>query len=66
MADIADRAQAAEEQFLRAALTARPRTSGRISLRECAECGNRIPEARRMAIPGCTLCTACQTEKDES
>jgi len=35
------------------------------SLRECAECGEAIPSARRKAIPGVRLCLACQAEQDQ-
>jgi len=31
------------------------------SLEECEECGEPIPEARRLAITGCTTCILCQT-----
>lgn len=31
------------------------------SLRECAECGNPIPEARRKAVAGVRVCVECQT-----
>ena len=34
------------------------------SLEACAECGGKIPEARRVAIPGVRLCIACQEEHD--
>lgn len=34
------------------------------SLRDCAECGEEIPEARRMARPGVKLCIQCQQERD--
>jgi len=34
------------------------------SLSECEECGDEIPEARRLAIPGCKLCVFCK-EKQE-
>jgi phage/conjugal plasmid C-4 type zinc finger TraR family protein len=30
------------------------------SLHECVECGDEIPEARRVAIKGCTMCIYCQ------
>ena len=30
------------------------------SLFECIECGEEIPEARRIAIKGCTMCVYCQ------
>jgi phage/conjugal plasmid C-4 type zinc finger TraR family protein len=32
--------------------------------RDCTECGNRIPEARRKALPGARLCIACQERDD--
>ena len=36
------------------------------SLTECAECGEEIPETRRLALPGVKLCVACQQERDGS
>jgi phage/conjugal plasmid C-4 type zinc finger TraR family protein len=30
----------------------------------CAECGEAIPEARRLAVPGVRLCVACQETAD--
>jgi len=35
------------------------------SLESCAECGAKIPEARREAIPGVRLCLACQEAADK-
>ncbi|MFK8016504.1 MAG: DksA/TraR family C4-type zinc finger protein [Gammaproteobacteria bacterium] len=35
------------------------------SLRDCEECGELIPEARRAAVPGVRLCVACQSEQDQ-
>ena len=35
-----------------------------VSRRNCEECGAAIPEARRAAIPGVRLCTACQAARD--
>ena len=35
------------------------------SLKECEECEAPIPEARRLAVPGVRLCSACQTEHDD-
>jgi phage/conjugal plasmid C-4 type zinc finger TraR family protein len=29
---------------------------------ECDACGDEIPEARRLAVPGCRLCVKCQLE----
>lgn len=34
------------------------------SLTECAECGEEIPEKRRLAIPGVKLCVDCASERD--
>lgn len=31
----------------------------------CEECGEKIPEARRKAVPGVRLCIACQEEADK-
>ncbi|WP_376697125.1 DksA/TraR family C4-type zinc finger protein [Wenzhouxiangella sp. EGI_FJ10305] len=36
------------------------------SRRDCAECGEPIPEARRKALPGVKLCVACQEDLDEA
>ena len=35
------------------------------SLQRCEECGTRIPEARRKAVPGVRLCIQCQSERDK-
>ncbi len=35
------------------------------SARLCEECGNKIPEARRKAIPGVQLCISCQSALEE-
>jgi phage/conjugal plasmid C-4 type zinc finger TraR family protein len=34
------------------------------SAEECEECGDEIPLARRIAVPGCKLCVFCK-EKQE-
>ncbi|PKM02427.1 MAG: hypothetical protein CVV15_13375, partial [Gammaproteobacteria bacterium HGW-Gammaproteobacteria-5] len=31
----------------------------------CEECGEKIPEARRQAVPGVRLCIKCQVERDK-
>lgn len=43
---------------------ARSRLGGGISRKDCIECGETIPEARRKAIPGVRLCIQCQQEAD--
>lgn len=32
------------------------------SLAHCQECGEKIPEGRRKAVPGVRLCVSCQTD----
>ncbi|HEY3860104.1 MAG TPA: DksA/TraR family C4-type zinc finger protein [Gammaproteobacteria bacterium] len=44
---------------------ARRRLPGGPSLKNCEECGNEIPEARRQAMPGVRLCIVCQEEADK-
>lgn len=64
MADLADMAQAEQERLN--ARSAERLKSVRVdtSLKFCAECGEPIPEARRLAVPGCRLCIECQTERE--
>lgn len=31
----------------------------------CLECGEKIPEARRLALPGVQYCIECQSERDK-
>jgi len=35
-----------------------------VSASECEICGNPIPEARRVAVPGVTLCVDCKNVED--
>jgi phage/conjugal plasmid C-4 type zinc finger TraR family protein len=34
------------------------------SLHNCEDCGGKIPEGRRRAVPGVRRCVRCQTEAD--
>jgi phage/conjugal plasmid C-4 type zinc finger TraR family protein len=34
------------------------------SLTECDACGEDIPEARRLAVPGVTMCIYCQSKSE--
>ncbi|GIU18744.1 MULTISPECIES: DksA/TraR family C4-type zinc finger protein [unclassified Shewanella] len=43
---------------------ARSRLRGGMSLLHCEECGEAIPEARRLALLGVRLCISCQNEID--
>lgn len=35
------------------------------SLERCEECGHKIPQARREAVPGVRLCVPCQAVHDK-
>ena len=61
MSDIIDRASEREAELLAEALARYQRPSkNRGSLKNCADCGEPIPEARRKAVSGCTRCIVCQ------
>ncbi len=42
----------------------RPSQGDRPSRTHCIDCEEPIPEARRRAVPGVTLCIDCQQERD--
>jgi len=64
MADFADDASAVEELQREAALSAHRINRDAVSATHCVECGEELPEARRKAYPGCTMCVDCQGEME--
>jgi DnaK suppressor protein len=71
MADIADKAQAVEEQLMEAALSRRVSVDPldrRVVLGqtggECLDCGEEIPEARLRANPAALRCVDCQQDSE--
>ena len=59
--DIIDRARHVTEMDLnRRIREIRAKTAAGESAVECEACGEEIPEGRRKAVPGCTLCVKCQ------
>lgn len=66
MSDWADKAAAREQEIRDDALAARARQAdgrlGEASAEECAVCGEPIPEARRVALPGVQTCIECQDD----
>lgn len=60
MADNADIANELMQARMDALLAAPPATMVLASALECESCGVDIPEARRLAVPGCQLCVECQ------
>lgn len=59
--DIADLADRYIEDHVLSALhrMRKKRLSNTAAAHHCDECGAEIPQARRQAVPGCTLCVSC-------
>ncbi len=66
MPDFIDHASTQETKFTEMAialqLKRRTQPVNQKSAKECAECGEVIPEGRRVAIVGCRYCATCQAE----
>lgn len=58
--DIIDNASELEELHRNAALSRTRMQSQSTSATHCRECEETLPEARRIAIPGCQLCASCK------
>ncbi len=61
MADSIDIANDVAQERLDYLLAGRRQAPVLPSAHECEHCGAAIPEARRLAAPGCFLCIECQT-----
>lgn len=55
-----EQAQLRQEQAVQQALANRVQYHGE-SAEECESCGEVIPQARRLAVPGCRFCVDCQS-----
>ena len=64
MEDIIDTAAEIEELQRNAALSAHRVNHNAVSATHCVECEEELPEARRKAYPGCTMCVECQGEQE--
>ncbi|WP_216891597.1 MULTISPECIES: TraR/DksA family transcriptional regulator [Pseudomonas] len=63
--DVTDRASDVEEAFREQALAARTPMRAHHSgprVMHCEECGDEIPEARSLILPGVGLCVSCQED----
>lgn len=60
--DIIDTAAEIEELQRNAALSAHRLNRNAVSATRCEECDEELPEARRNAYPGCTMCVSCLSE----
>ncbi|BCS55181.1 TraR/DksA C4-type zinc finger protein [Geobacter sp. SVR] len=61
--DDVDRAQVVNEDFQAFVLQQQQagREPGNYTGSACLDCGDEIPTARRLAVPGCRRCINCQT-----
>ena len=65
MADFADRASDTEAEFTaRGIEMARAAISTGTGLTHCENCGEEIPERRRICVPCCRLCVECQAQAE--
>lgn len=53
-------AQRLQDERLQHAIAKRVQYQGE-SAEDCASCGEVIPQARRLAVPGCQHCVDCQS-----
>lgn len=60
MSDVIDRANEHAALVLEQNIQAARKPANRVSAFECENCDHPIPEARRQAVIGCTLCIDCQ------
>ncbi|BBG58857.1 TraR/DksA family transcriptional regulator [Providencia rustigianii] len=60
MSDVIDRANDHAALVLEQHIEAARKPVNSVSAFECENCDHPIPEARRQAVMGCTLCIDCQ------
>ncbi|SCC35158.1 TraR/DksA family transcriptional regulator [Kosakonia oryziphila] len=58
--EIIDQANELVEQNINNAIQAHRINRNAVSAEYCEECGEDIPQARRIAVPGCQTCAECQ------
>lgn len=63
-AELIDQASALEEMMRENAIQAHRLNHSAVSATHCEECGDNLPEARRKAYPGCTMCVGCQSDME--
>lgn len=62
--DIIDNASTLEDLHRDAALSMHRINHSAVSATHCEECDEELPEARRKAYPGCTMCVDCQADAE--
>ncbi|HGH3390640.1 TPA: TraR/DksA family transcriptional regulator [Citrobacter freundii] len=63
-AELIDQASALEEMMRENAIQAHRLNHSAVSAMHCVECGDNLPDARRKAYPGCTMCVGCQSDME--
>lgn len=64
MADLFDRAQEVDAMFRQMAIDKATSKTTLPSALICEECGEDIPEKRRLAVKGCRYCVGCLEEME--
>ena len=64
MTEIIDQASALEEMMREQAIQAHRINRDAVSAKHCSHCDEELPEARRKAYPGCTMCVECLAEQE--
>lgn len=64
MTEIIDQASALETMMREQAIQAHRINRDAVSATHCSECDESLPEARRKAYPGCTMCVECLAEQE--
>ncbi|MFI8704832.1 TraR/DksA family transcriptional regulator [Citrobacter braakii] len=62
--ELIDAANELVERNLEATIKAHRLNYNAVSATHCEECGDNLPEARRKAYPGCTMCVGCQSDME--
>ncbi|WP_226571280.1 TraR/DksA family transcriptional regulator [Mangrovibacter yixingensis] len=65
MAELIDEANERAEFNISIAIANARINHDAVSATHCKDCGELIPEKRRVAVPGCTMCIECQTLTDK-
>lgn len=60
MPEIIDEANALEQHIIDIGISKLRINRNAVSATHCEECGIEIPEARRISVPGCTMCIDCK------
>ncbi|MFB0542997.1 TraR/DksA family transcriptional regulator [Citrobacter portucalensis] len=63
-AELIDQASALEEMMRDHAIQAHRLNHSAVSAMHCEDCGEDIPELRRVKVPGCQRCASCQQDSE--